>query len=265
MDFDKKTQKIIKSEVNIITDSSLDVDEFMQVLKRHINEDPENNKDCLGTRFLVCENADDVKKIQSIIAPESRVKNTSVAERGYLLGMILKHMNNEVWEKSMPKVIWRQKVQSKEVHAGDYGDNGYNDLEEVKGNYGDYKLPVIKEIGIWVDTFVAGVKIIYDDDKTYEHTGSSGDPRTYKSLVLQKGEHISAIHGRTGCWMDQLTIFTNKGRLLKAGGNGGGPNEPKFPSDAYVVGLTQRYHHHLSRVDVQYVELNEVSREIKDY
>ena len=63
MDFDKKTQKIIKSEVNIITDSSLDVDEFMQVLKRHITEDPEINKDCLGTRFLVCENADDVKKI----------------------------------------------------------------------------------------------------------------------------------------------------------------------------------------------------------
>ena len=75
---------------------------------------------------------------------------------------------------------------------------------------------------------------------------------------MGKGEYITSVQGRCGAWTDKLSIYTNKGRVLHAGGEGGSPREPEYPANAYVVGFTTRFHHSLCRTEVHYVLLDEV-------
>ena len=59
-----------------------------------------------------------------------------------------------------------------------------------------------------------------------EHIGRDFGPdiqRDTLQLDLASGEYISEVSGRSGAWMDNLTIRTSKGRSLVAGGSGGGP------------------------------------------
>ena len=98
---------MIANSDDIITDSSLDIDQFMPLLKTAVTNDYDKFVSCTTTRFIVCENNNDVEKLKSIIAPDSTIKNTDIADRGYLLGMILKYMNDEVWLKTEAQVSWK--------------------------------------------------------------------------------------------------------------------------------------------------------------
>lgn len=71
----------------------------MSKLKVEILKDIGNLKPCSQTCFKVLEHADDIPKIMSIIEAGSTVKNTDMTNRAYFLGMILKHIGQEVWDK----------------------------------------------------------------------------------------------------------------------------------------------------------------------
>ena len=73
---------------------------------------------------------------------------------------------------------------------------------------------------------------------------------------MQKGEHITLVHGRVGCWTDQLRVETNMGRTLKGGNDGGGHDEsPAYPRRAYFIGMDLRFHARLTRTEVYYIDL----------
>lgn len=72
-------------------------------------------------------------------------------------------------------------------------------------------------------------------------------------MKLEHGEYITSVQGRTGAWTDKFSVYTNKGRVLHAGGEGGGANEPNYPPNAYVVGFDTHFHHSLCRTEIYYV------------
>ena len=94
----KATLEILQHAKFVLTDSGLNVDAFLESLKAEISKD-RAYRACAETCFKVCENTDDVRKIQSIIAAGSTVKNTDPTDRGHFLGMILKHIGQDIWEK----------------------------------------------------------------------------------------------------------------------------------------------------------------------
>jgi len=98
-DLSKGTLEILKQASIVITDDGLVIDEFMSKLKVEILKDIGNLKPCSQTCFKVLEHADDIPKIMSIIEAGSTVKNTDMTNRAYFLGMILKHIGQEVWDK----------------------------------------------------------------------------------------------------------------------------------------------------------------------
>ena len=79
-------------------------------------------------------------------------------------------------------------------------------------------IPQIREVGIYFDRYVFGMKVVYraseavPEPLTFEHFGScEGTAPVYKNIKLKKGEYISHVHGRIGCWTDELKVYTNKG------------------------------------------------------
>ena len=73
--------EILQHAKFVLTDSGLNVDAFLESLKAEISKD-RAYRACAETCFKVCENTDDVRKIQSIIAAGSTVKNTDPTDRG---------------------------------------------------------------------------------------------------------------------------------------------------------------------------------------
>ena len=155
------------------------------------------------------------------------------------------------------KIPWKQAIKKMELYGSDGGHNHYNDGQKVVDDFPDSELPFITEFGVYMDRFVKGIKIVYSNGFTVER---KGDPHTdYKSLQLLKGEYITLVHGRTGCWTDQIRIETNFGRKLMGGNtDGGGDKSPEYPRKAYIIGMDLRFHHSLTRSDVYYVDLAEV-------
>lgn len=66
------------------------------------------------------------------------------------------------------------------------------------------------------------------------------------------------MHGRTGCWTDKTVVYTNRGRKLVGGKDGGNENNPEYPRNAYVVGFNSQFHHHMVKLEVCYVDLSQV-------
>ena len=116
--------QVIKAASIIITDSGCNFDEFMQTMKGRIRQDIEQFKQCGQTRFFVLEKAEEVEKIASIIKHGSEVKNTELADRGYFLGMVLKHIDAGIWEK-VDKQLYKKKFASIGI------EHNYEDVSTV--------------------------------------------------------------------------------------------------------------------------------------
>jgi len=111
------------------------------------------------------------------------------------------------------KLPWKANVQMHKLHGGDAGHKHYEDFPTIRNASKDFSLPEITEIGFWYADFVNGISVFYKDGTSFERKGDAG-PGTYKSLKMMKGEFVSVVHGRFGCWGDQMTAHTNMGRTL---------------------------------------------------
>lgn len=61
-----------------------------------------------------------------------------------------------------------------------------------------------------------------------------------------------------------MRFTTNFGRVLEGGKKGGDALDPVYPPGTYVVGLDTHFHDYLTRVEVSYVNLNEIPWMKKD-
>jgi len=102
------TMQILKAAKTIITDNRIDFDKFMRTLKAKILQDVDRWRQCSQTLFIVLRSADDLKKIEQILADAKQVKNVDTEDRGHFLGSVLKHIDESVWEK-VDKDVYIQK------------------------------------------------------------------------------------------------------------------------------------------------------------
>ncbi|ETW07980.1 hypothetical protein H310_02367 [Aphanomyces invadans] len=86
----------------------------------------------------------------------------------------------------------------------------------------------VSAIHLWSGDYFDGVQLTYQTKHAQTTPGRAwttggAATATMQTLQLLEGEFISEVRGRRGAWMDQLSVTTNFGRSLTAGGNGGGP------------------------------------------
>ena len=102
----------MKSASIVITDGGCDFNAFMKTLKERILKDAERWRNCSQTRFVVLNgDAAVLERIHHIIEPNSPVKNTDMTDRAYFLGMVLKHISQDIWDK-VDKNLYRRKFAS---------------------------------------------------------------------------------------------------------------------------------------------------------
>lgn len=70
------------------------------------------------------------------------------------------------------------------------------------------------------------------------------------------------VEGRVGCVVDELKFYTNFGRKLKGGDDGGGECEPEYVGRPYVFGFDFHWHHLMAKADIYYVDLDKVPYEL---
>ena len=86
----------------------------------------------------------------------------------------------------------------------------------------------IREIVIRSGDYIDSIEFLYHNRVTDEllpspHHGGNGGGEN--RIILNPGEYIVEIRGRTGKYVDALTLQTNQGRVFgRFGGTGGGPD-----------------------------------------
>lgn len=97
----------------------------------------------------------------------------------------------------------------------------------------------IKEIRVWSGTYVRGIQVVYRvGTKAVEmpkHCGTGTDNLTVMSFA--EDEYITAIHARTGDWLDTVTFVTNKKTMRFGTSNGGSPFSHKCLSGQAISAL----------------------------
>ena len=105
--------------------------------------------------------------------------------------------------------------------AGGRGGTSFDDLTQLGLEPSTTRIiGLIVASGVYVDS----IRPIYLDGNGNlalpKHGGTGGSEMT---LGMKPGEFITEISGRSGAYVDSLTIETNQGRRLSFGGPGGGP------------------------------------------
>ena len=173
---------------------------------------------------------------------------------------------------------WEKCVKKANIHGTDAPEVDHEDMPQVMEKYGE-AIPQIREIGIWFDAWVTGLKVVYQDDVTMptpleiEHFGNLGaNGGRYKSITLKKGEYITKVKGKIGSWTDELKITTSRGKVLKAknefaddarerlGGADDDYYDPKLKGQSMVVGFNTHWHHHLVKTEVCWIDLWKVDQ-----
>ncbi len=136
------------------------------------------------------------------------------------------------------------------------GDSeGFDDWDwlQAKFNY------ALAEVKIWHDgKFVYGIQFHYHLDGMKKTPGkhcADANGLKAESLVLNEGEHITKILGRGGNWVDGITLFTDQGRQLKAGGSGGKAYIAVAPEGHHFVCFGGSTGGHLDSLNVYYDEI----------
>ena len=104
-----------------------------------------------------------------------------------------------------------------------------NDLANLKRRVADDVLPVITAVEIYHDDhLVFGYEVSYAGGIQVGHhiAGAIHPEVKCDRFELKEGEYITAVEGRTGDLVDQLTVVTSEGRRFNGGGEGGGPQTP---------------------------------------
>lgn len=87
----------------------------------------------------------------------------------------------------------------------------------------------ITGINVRSGTMIDAIGLIGGDN----HGGAGGSPATF---MLNPGESIQSIHGKTGQFVDSIVIATNQGRSVSFGGQGGGQSYSFVAPPGYVIG-----------------------------
>jgi hypothetical protein len=80
-------------------------------------------------------------------------------------------------------------------------------------------------------------KLTDGSSRTDGHGGGGGNPTT---IPFAPDEHITAIRGRAGQYVDQISIVTNKRTYGPYGGSGGNPFEIDASSANPIAGFFGR-------------------------
>jgi len=118
---------------------------------------------------------------------------------------------------------------------------GFDDWDWLSSKF-NYQ---VAEVKIWHDgKNVYGVQFHYGLDGTKKtpgkHAAEANGIRA-ESLVLNEGEHITKILVRVSDHIEHITLVTDQGRQVSAGGNGGSPFlavAPEFHHFVAVGGST---------------------------
>ena len=92
----------------------------------------------------------------------------------------------------------------------------------------------ISKLRIRSGLFIDQLQVIYRNPVNGQeapgpvHGGNGGLPT---EITLNAGEFITEINGRTGSFVDSLTLKTNQGRIFSNLGGDGGPNPFRFHLD----------------------------------
>jgi len=108
--------------------------------------------------------------------------------------------------------------------------------------------------------YLRGIKTKYLDLRTGDIITSGEHLERYRNwfpskttFTLEDDEHIVMFEGRSGAWMDRLTITLNSGRVLTApfNGNGGRPFSFTAPEGYCFSGLAAGIGGHLHNVEMR--------------
>ncbi|ETV85810.1 hypothetical protein, variant 2 [Aphanomyces astaci] len=121
--------------------------------------------------------------------------------------------------------------------ADDFVDPSVTCLESVASEDSGHR---VLAVHLWSGDFFDGVQLTYANTSTgvvtpgraWATTTAAG--ATKQTLQLLEDEFIVQVRGRRGAWMDQMSVTTNFGRSLTAGGTGGGPFDVFIPA-GYMV------------------------------
>jgi hypothetical protein len=114
--------------------------------------------------------------------------------------------------------------------VGGQGGYGFDDLTDLGLDVSTMRIAALI---VRAGQFIEGITPIYLDSKggvgLPKHGGDGG---LETRLGLRPGEFITQIEGRSGQFVDSLTVETNLGARVGFGGPGGGPVEGyEFPPD----------------------------------
>ena len=151
------------------------------------------------------------------------------------------------------------------IHGIDEANYNMDWGPKILDQWYDDRIPVIKEITVYYTAYVCGIKIIYreGEETHFEHiVDQPGQEIREKTHKLKQGEYVCKVEGRVGCVVDELKFYTNFGRKLKGGDDGGGECEPEYVGRPYVFAFDFHFHHLMAKADIFYVDLDKVPAEI---
>jgi len=117
----------------------------------------------------------------------------------------------------------------------------------------------VAEVKMWHDgSFVHGVQFFYNMDGTKKTPGKHCTEQNglrCESLSFAEDEHIVKVLIRAGDWTDHLTIITDKGRSLSAGGRGGAGYIAVAPQSHHFVAVGGSTGQHLDQIQFFFDEI----------
>lgn len=94
-----ETLLILKHARIVITDSGVNFNELMKLLKVEIQKDEDQWRACTHVRFMILADAEDVSKLLRITETGSTFKNEDTTSRAYFLGQLLQNLDASIWER----------------------------------------------------------------------------------------------------------------------------------------------------------------------
>jgi len=111
----------------------------------------------------------------------------------------------------------------------------------------------VRQIKLWGRNFVNGIQVFYEMAGCTPAEYGNQDQPYESSLVLESGEYIVDVSGKLGEIIDSMEIRTNRGRVLRHGGNGGHTTfRFSIPSNSQIVGFYGGFGGHLHNIGIFY-------------
>jgi len=117
----------------------------------------------------------------------------------------------------------------------------------------------VAEVKVWHDSkYVHGIQFLYHMDGAKKTPGkhcTDANGLKCESLILNEGEHISKVLIRAGEWIDHVSLFTDHGRSIKAGGNGGNAYLAVVPEGHQFVAAGGNIGGHMDSIQLFFDEI----------